>query len=390
MRYFSKILLPFGLASLCLAIAHPAAAQVSHDHLMYIGTLDKKLLVMDEQKDEVVGEIPLEGVPRATALSADQKQLYIINTKMTIEVVDLAARKEISSFSLSDGRSKPRMAAGTVARGVLSGRFSGLAVDPNGRYLYATMKSVVKDIDEYRIGAPKFVVIDLQDKTIAKTFDFPAEFDQGFGFMATYKVSPDGKLLYVFDDDILIFDLATFKEVGRIPLAQPPYPGASPYRLTVSEDPYDDPSKVTNVFTSVDPIVHKGTLGLATINLLTRDVKYEPIGPSLPMLGFMLSPDRRLGYSVMFTSAGGNRQCEWWVWDIARHQVIKKAEFESRPTFKFGESSDGKQLFLYGAGSTFESFDAETLKSRKLVYLNKDTTTNLITIAEHPALLSAR
>ena len=253
MRYFSNTILSSGVALLCLAAAQPLAAQVTHDHLMYIGTLDKKLLVMDEQKDEVVGEIPLEGVPRVTALSADQKQLYIINTKMTIEVVDLATQKEISSFSLSDGRSKPRMAAGAVARGVLSGRFSGLAVDPNGRYLYATMKSVVKDIDEYRIGEPKFIVIDLQDKTIAKTFDFPKEFDQGFGFMATYKVSPDGKLLYVFDDDILIFDLATFQEVGRIPLAQPPYPGASPYRLTVSEDPYDTPAEVTNVFTSVTP-----------------------------------------------------------------------------------------------------------------------------------------
>lgn len=390
MRYLSNTLIPLGLAGLCLAFSPPAVAQVSHDSLMYIGTLDKKLLVLDEHKDEVIGEIPLEGVPRTTALSADQKQLYIINTKMSLEVVDLAARKEISSFNLSDGRSKPRIAASAVARGVLAGRFSGLAVDPNGRYLYATMRAVIKDIDQYRIEPAKFVVIDLQDKSIAKSFDFPPEFDQGFGFMATYKVSPDGKLLYVFDDDILVYDLATFKQVDRIALAKPPYPGASPYRLTVSEDPYDDPTKVTNVFTSVDPVVHKGTLGLATINLLTREVDYKPIGPALPMLGFMVSPDRKLGYSVMYYSAGGNRRTEWWVWDLQSHQVIKKSEFESRPTFRFGISSDGKQLFLYGAGSTFESFDADTLKSRKLLYLNKDTTTNLVTIAHHAALMSAR
>jgi hypothetical protein len=42
---------------------------------------------------------------------------------------------------------------------------------------------------------------------------------------------------------------------------------------------------------------------------------------------------------------------------------------------------DGKKLYMYGAGSTLEIFDAETLESRKLIYLNKDTTTNLITIA---------
>jgi hypothetical protein len=61
--------------------------------------------------------------------------------------------------------------------------------------------------------------------------------------------------------------------------------------------------------------------------------------------------------------------------------VIKKVPFEARPTFKFGMSGDGKKLYLYGAGSTLEVFDAETLKSRKLIYLNKDTTTNLITLA---------
>jgi hypothetical protein len=36
---------------------------------------------------------------------------------------------------------------------------------------------------------------------------------------------------------------------------------------------------------------------------------------------------------------------------------------------------------MYGAGSTLEIFDAETLDSHKVIYLNKDTTTNLITLA---------
>jgi hypothetical protein len=61
--------------------------------------------------------------------------------------------------------------------------------------------------------------------------------------------------------------------------------------------------------------------------------------------------------------------------------VIKKKEFESRPTFRFSVGGTGKKLYLYGAGSTLEIFDAATLESRKLIYLNKDTTTNLITLA---------
>jgi hypothetical protein len=61
--------------------------------------------------------------------------------------------------------------------------------------------------------------------------------------------------------------------------------------------------------------------------------------------------------------------------------VVRTKEFDGRPTFRFSVGGDGKHLYLYGAGSTLEIFDAETLESRKLIYLNKDTTTNLITLA---------
>jgi hypothetical protein len=243
------------------------------------------------------------------------------------------------------------------------------------------MRNVVKDIDEYRINPPQFVAIDLQEKKIAKAWAFPKEMDQGFGFNATYKVSADGKRLYVFQENILVFDLDTFQQIDKIELAQPPYPGASPYRLAAGEDPYDAADTATSVFTSVDSIVHKGTLGLAKIDLTTRKVDYFPIGPLLPMNGFQLSPDRKRGYSVMPKIAtGANRATEWWVWDIENHKVIKKKEFDTRPTFRFAVGGDGKKLYLYGAGSTLEVWDATTLESRKLIYLNKDTTTNLITI----------
>ncbi len=381
---FCRRWVPF-LAVLITSYASAAAdspqTMAGHAGLMYVGTLDHKILVIDQDKEEVVGEIPLTGIARTTALSADQTQLYVINTKMTIEIVDLAARKVVGTIDLTESGSRPRITATSRnwLAGGANGRFSGLAVDPTGHYLYTTLRVVTKDIDQYRLDPPKFVAIDVQNKTIAKSFDFPTGFDLGFGFNASYKVSPDGKSLYVFDEDVLVFDLDKFTLVDRIPLSKPPYPGASPYRLTVTDDPYDDQTTVTSVYTSVDSVVHKGTLGLASLNLLTKEVKYNPIGPALPMLGFLVSPDRKRGYSVMFTGAGANRPVEWWVWDIETHRVIKKEPFEGRPTFRFAVSSDGKKLYLYGAGSSLEIFDAETLKSRKLIFLNKDVTTNLVT-----------
>jgi len=375
MKTLAIVLIAFG------ASIAASAQTTSAGHLMYIGTLDKKLLVFDEDREEVVGEIPLGGIPRSTALSADKKKLYIFTTKMNFEVVDLEARKVTGSFELSDARSRVRLGGGGGPDRINIGanaRYSGIAVDPQGHYLYTTMRVVLKDIDQYRIEDPKFVAIDLQDMKIAKTWSFPKELDQGFGFNATFKVSPDGKLLYVFQDDILIFDLNDFKLVDTIALAKPASPGATPYRLAETGDTFDSPDTVTSVFTSVDQVVHKGTLGMASMNLTTRKVEYFPIGPLLPMMGFLLSPDHKYGYSVMPMNSGANRTTEWWVWDIATHSVIKKKEFESRPTFRFAVGGDGTKLYMYGAGSTLEIFDAKTLESKKVVYLNKDTTTNLI------------
>jgi DNA-binding beta-propeller fold protein YncE len=366
------------LLILTSALAATLAAQTatSLKGLMYVGTLDHKLLIITEDTGDIVGEIPLDGIPRTTVLSADKTKLHIVTTQMQVETVDLAARQVISSFPLSDGKSSPRMARGAGGR-----NFSGIAVDPSGRYLYMTISLTVKEIDQYRTDPPQWITVDLQDKKIAKSTPFPKGYDQGFGFAATYKISPDGKLLYVFDDDIVVFELATLKEVDRIALAKPEYPGASPYRLQASDDPNDAPDVVTSVFTSVDPIVHKETLGLAKINLTTRAVDYQPIGPSFPMVGFTLTPDRKTGYSLMINRTGGNRESEWWVWDIATQRVIKKVPVPARISFRFGMSSDGKKLYLYGAGSTIEFFDADTLQSTKLLFLDKDTTTNLIVLA---------
>ena len=370
------------LLVVCCFLYSMVAAGQTPARLMYVGTLDKKLLIIDEDKEAVAGEVPLGGIPRTVALSPDKKKLFIVSTQMLLEVVDLDAKKVISSFSLNDPRTKVRSVANapTILEGG-GGRYSGLAIDPKGRYVYMTLRNTVKELDSYRIDPPQFVAIDVQEKKIAKAWPFPKEMNQGFGFNATYKVSADGKRLYVFQENILVFDLDTFKQIDTIELAQPPFPGASPYRLAASDDPFEAVDSVTSVFTSVDPIVHKGTMGLAHIDLTSRKVDYFPIGPLLPMQNFQLSPDRKNGYSVMpILGTGGNRLSEWWVWDLQSHKVVKKKELDSRPTgMRFAVSSDGKKLYFFG-NATIEIFDSATLESKKVMYLNKDTTTNLVTL----------
>ena len=72
---------------------------------MYIGTLDHKLLIIDQDKEEVVGEILLLASLRHSPLRGP-KDLYLITNTMNIEIGDLAARKVVElSISLNrDGR----------------------------------------------------------------------------------------------------------------------------------------------------------------------------------------------------------------------------------------------------------------------------------------------
>ena len=145
------------LLVVCCLLYSMAATGQSPARLMYVGTLDKKLLIIDEDKESVAGEIPLGGIPRTTALSFDKKKLYIVSTQMLLETVDLEAKKVISSFSLNDPRTKVRIQANapTILEGG-GGRYSGIAVDPKDRYLYMTLKNTVKELDEYRIDPPQF------------------------------------------------------------------------------------------------------------------------------------------------------------------------------------------------------------------------------------------
>jgi hypothetical protein len=45
--------------------------------------------------------------------------------------------------------------------------------------------------------------------------------DQGFVAGISYRYRPMEQSLYVFDEDVIIYDLATFKEVDRIEMSRP-------------------------------------------------------------------------------------------------------------------------------------------------------------------------
>ena len=356
---------------ICFLFLAPSSSAQKEGGMLYVGTWPRQVLVIDEAAGKVVDQIQLNtGTPQSLTLSYDKKKIYATTWNNGVEVIDLATRKVVNHFVLNEGERNVRM--------------RGFAPDPNDQLLYATINTAVKKIDRFEIEKPKFAVIDLAQKKITKTYDFPKEHDTPFGFMAGYRVSPDGKLLYVFKEDVLIFDLKDFKQVDKIELSKPQHPGSFPIRIGAGDDPNDEAGVVTSVFNTTDPVVRRRIFGIATLDLASRNLDFTPVGPAVTgMTGLRLTPDRKTGYTVAYLGGAPNeptRRTEFWVFDIPTRKLTRKHEFESRSRFNFAVSSDGKQLYIYGAGPTIEVYDAETFKLQRVMTFEGDTTTGMLVL----------
>src|ERR1043165_9990027 len=71
---------------------------------IYIGTYPNQFWIIDEASAKVVGSIPFKsGIPRRTSLSRDRTRFYTTEAQMEkVEIIDIAARKTIDQFTLSE------------------------------------------------------------------------------------------------------------------------------------------------------------------------------------------------------------------------------------------------------------------------------------------------
>lgn len=338
---------------------------------LYLGTWPHTIQVIDEAKQQVVDKIDLStGIPGGIQLSEDRKTMYV-NTleKSGIEVIDVATRKVTNSFVLNEPRKQYRI--------------RGAAVDPQGKFAYILFRTIEKKQDRFEIAKEtKFGVVDLAQKKIVRTGDVPKDEDQpGFGFGGGMRFSPDGKYLYVFRNNVFIFDTADFKVVDKIELAKPQIPGMQNIGIGGSLDSIQEPGMMISVFNSQDPVVHRTIFGIARFDLTKRTFDFTPVGPSATgMTGLHVTPDRKKGYTVAFNGQGGTRRCEFWEFDLTTNQLVRKQEFEGRPRFSFAISSTGKELYIFGAGYDIEIYDAATLKLKNKIDLNADTTAGMVVL----------
>ncbi|WP_263383079.1 YncE family protein [Granulicella arctica] len=336
------------------------------EQLMYLATWPHTIKVIDVGKDKVVDKIELPSdIARVLVMSPDKTKIYASTLRdNSIVTVDLKTRKVVDSFTLN-----------TPSEG---NRLSGFAIDPTGKFIYSIMTTVSKKIDHYEISEPKFIAIDIEQKKIVRSGDFPK--DEVPGARSLLRVSPDGKSLYVFRQEILVINTADFKLEKKIELSNPVAPpGMDSLSLNVLDDPNEPPGKLMSIFNASDPYVHRKIFGIAEIDLSKQTFELTPIGPAATSIQpLMLTPDRKLGYTVAVNGDHGDRVTEFWVFDMATKKLINKKEFLGRTRLNFGITADGKKLLIYNAGYEIEVYDAKTLALDKTINLEGDTTSNLI------------
>jgi hypothetical protein len=333
---------------------------------LFLPAYPNSLLVFDEAKGQVVDRIELTtGTPRAMRPSPDRKKIYVSTIDHNgIEVIDVATRKVTNHFVLNTATKQFRFRSG--------------APDPEGKLYYTVTKEIDKFPDHYEVGKAKYTVIDLAQQKIVKTVDIAREDEYaneaGFGRLS-FEVSPDGKYLFQFGAKIAIFRADDFKLVDRIDLAQPDFPGMEHVHFGSDLDLIGQPGQHISIFNSADPVVHNKVFGIARFDLDTRQVNFNPIGPAPGgMAGLQVTPDKTLAYTVVTNGLHGNKRCEFWAFDLANDHIRERAEVPCRSRFYFGMSSDGKKLYIYGAGFEIEVYDAATLQYERTWDLKTDIT----------------
>jgi DNA-binding beta-propeller fold protein YncE len=337
--------------------------------VIHVGTIGGEILVIDEDKEQIVERIKAKtGIPRRLAPSFDRKKILIWTPlKNGIEILDLATRKISTSFVLD--QNNRRVSVG------------GYAPDPQDKVLYASIQTAIKESDRFVIEKRKFAVIDLAQQKITKEVEIPMIDGRSAG-MGGYRVSPDGKLLYVFGMHVWIFDTSDFKLVDTMELTKPQYPGVASFNFGLRDDPAEAPGTVTGVFNSTDPVVRRSVFGLARFDLNKKTFDFTPIGPAANagVMGLQLTPDKKTGYCVTFEGQIGNRRCEFWVFEMATRKVLRRVEFDGPVNFGYTLSGTGKNLYIHGSYPVIEVWDAATLKLRNKIELNSDLCSQFIIV----------
>jgi hypothetical protein len=327
---------------------------VAGNGTIYVTTYKGVISVIDEATEKLKDEIPVSiGIPIRAAISNDWSRFYVQDaTFEKVEIIDRVKKASLGSFTLSEGRTKTRI--------------WGLQPDPHDRYLILVIKKYTLETDHWEIGPPTLVQYDLTEKKITRTIPWPkGEEREGVGVM----FSTDGKLMYLFGEDVLIYETDTFTEVDKWEVSRPIEPGAG--RVGIGGlDPFsDEPGFFTGLFTMQDALQNRRIMGIGRVELARKKIDFHPIGPARG-IGFAVAPDRTRGYGLLRSI----EEYELWTFDLQNYRVLSRTPFRGRPRMGLRVSSSGNIIYIHTAGNTIDLYDAATFTLLRTITLDGDMT----------------
>jgi sugar lactone lactonase YvrE len=373
MRHLAQFSRTFARAVVVAALALPvfvtmpqaqAPSVMPGNGTMFIGGYPNSIWIIDEARAKVVETIPLQiGLPRRMVMSRDGSRFYIADIHAAnLEIVDVATRKTLETFTLSEGNTKVRVSA--------------FEPDPTHSYMVMITRDYTKRVDRFEIGPAKLVTFDLATKKVTRTIPWPDGIERD---NANLLFSPDGKLLYFLGTEILIFETANFTEVGRWNLSSLET-GLGQVSLSFNgfggvDTVHDEPGFLTTTMTVEDPIQNRRLMGVARVNLNEKELDFYTIGPA-GGVNFALSPDGTRAFGV--ESEIGRYQL--WTFDLEGRRVTKRQEFAGRPRMSLKTSTNGQVLYIYNAGETIDMYDASTYDLLTTLHLPGDVSTPLLVL----------
>jgi DNA-binding beta-propeller fold protein YncE len=371
MTFSLSRLRPAALAVALLTVCAPVHTAekpkvVAGTGTIIVGSYPNQFWIIDEATEKIVGTIPFKsGIPRRTALSRDRKRFYTTEAGMeTIEIVDIAARKTLDTFTLSGGNKKMRIRS--------------VEPDPLHRFVMILAGGSSKLSDHFQIDPPALLQYDLKDHKVIRTIPWPSGEERQ---NAQTQFSPDGKLMYLFtDQDVLIYETDRFTQVDKWEMSKPIEEGFGRLEFASSDILNDEPGFYTAIFNVSDPVQHRRIMGIGRVNLAAKSVDFFTLGPSSPIT-FTLAPGRKAAYGL-FQDIG---RFEFWKFDLEHRKLAGRTEFHGRPRMSLKTSSNGKVLYIYNAGNTIDLWDAETYQYLRTITLTGDMTTDMFVFPTTPA-----
>lgn len=346
----------FPRAALALALVTTGSAAAQQPSggqgTFYIATYAQAIYEIPESTLAVAHRIPFTtGIPLGVQLTADRRRFYVLDARFErVRVYDRATRAAVDSFQLSSGNRTVRL--------------SSMGLDPRERFAVFLVKTSTRLADRFEIGKPTLVRYDLARKAVTDTIPWPQNQEREF---AGFQFSPDGKYMYLFGDDILVYETEKFTIVDQWKLSQPLEEGMGRFNFGFPTSFYEEPGYYTGLFRMTDPVQNRRIMGVARVNLGAKSVEWYPLGPD-DGVGFSLSPDRKKAYGLKQRIG----EYEFWVFDLENRRVASRQRFAGRPRMQLVPSTNGQLLYLMGAGSTIDVFEAATFRHLRTVTLDAD------------------